>query len=187
MRLLLDECCAPALARALRGAGHDVRHVLEQDQGADDEAIADLAAREGRVLITEDKGFGEVAVARGRSLPGVILLRIEPRHRNLKSVRLLSLLQHHGDRLLGSFVVVEVADTRLRPLRATECAASKRDLRQETLIDAWSHRVVWRMVSRAPPPSFDELGPRLGRPRYGAGRGWHGRLAFREIDRRGRM
>jgi predicted nuclease of predicted toxin-antitoxin system len=91
VRLLLDECCPPSLARALRGAGHDVRHVLDHDAGVDDETIAEIAVQEGRVLVTEDKDFGEIAIAHGRPLPGVILLRIEPRHRHLKAGRLLAL------------------------------------------------------------------------------------------------
>jgi predicted nuclease of predicted toxin-antitoxin system len=120
VRLLLDECCAPNLAQALREAGHDVRHVLEENPGADDKAIADLAALDGPVLVTEDKDFGEIAIAYGRPMPGVILLRIEPRHRHLKAGRLLALLEHHAERVHGSFAVVEVAAVRLRPLPTTD-------------------------------------------------------------------
>ena len=58
MRLLLDECCAPGLARALRGAGHDVRHVLDADRGGEDDAVIKLAADDARVLVTEDETLG---------------------------------------------------------------------------------------------------------------------------------
>lgn len=58
MRFLADESCDLAIVRALRAAGHDVLGVAEVSQGADDELVIDLAVREERILLTEDKDFG---------------------------------------------------------------------------------------------------------------------------------
>jgi predicted nuclease of predicted toxin-antitoxin system len=116
VRFLLDECCAPALAQALRSAGHDVRHALEDLRGSDDEALIALAVQDERVVVTEDKDFGELVMRHGRALPGLILLRIEPRDRHLKARRLLALLARDETGLIGSYAVVEVASIRLRPL-----------------------------------------------------------------------
>jgi predicted nuclease of predicted toxin-antitoxin system len=71
VRLLADECCDPRLVAALRGAGHDVRYVLESDAGASDEHVAALSAEQGRILITEDKDFGELALRHGKPYPGL--------------------------------------------------------------------------------------------------------------------
>ena len=116
MRLLVDECCDPRLVAALRGAGHDVRYMLEGDCGADDEAILALSQTESRILITEDKDFGELAIRYGKPVPGLILLRFTPDHRHHKARALLALLADHGDRLAGRCAVVEVSSVRLRPL-----------------------------------------------------------------------
>lgn len=57
MRLLADESCDFSVVRALRGAGHDVIAVAELFPNLDDSLILDLALREQRVLLTEDKDF----------------------------------------------------------------------------------------------------------------------------------
>src|SRR5687767_2878931 len=55
MRLLVDECTGPAVARWLRGRGHDVFSVYEEARGMDDVSVLAKAAAEQRVLITNDK------------------------------------------------------------------------------------------------------------------------------------
>jgi predicted nuclease of predicted toxin-antitoxin system len=116
VRLLLDECCDTQLVAALRAAGHDVHHVLETDRGADDEAVLALSRAQDRILVTEDKDFGELAIRYRRSVPGLILLRFAPDRRHRKASALLALLASHGEQLPGRFVVVEESGVRLRPL-----------------------------------------------------------------------
>ena len=119
MKLLVDECCDPRLVAALRQAGHDVRYVLETDPGASDDDLFALSVEEGRIVITEDKDFGELAIRHGRSLPGLILIRSAPENRRQKPARVLALLAKRGDRLAGSYAVVDETGVRLRPLRAS--------------------------------------------------------------------
>jgi predicted nuclease of predicted toxin-antitoxin system len=116
VRLLLDECCDPRLVAALRAAGHDVHHVLEADRGADDEAVLALSSAQNRILVTEDKDFGELAIRHGKVVPGLILLRFTPDRRHRKAGALLALLASHGEQLTGRFAVVEESGVRLRPL-----------------------------------------------------------------------
>jgi hypothetical protein len=52
----------------------------------------------------------------GKPLPGVILLRIAPENRRLKSARILALLAREGKRLLGNYVVVDETSVRLPPI-----------------------------------------------------------------------
>ena len=60
MRFLADECCDTGLVASLRNDGHDVLYVFEKKQGiTDDEVLLD-AYNEGRILLTEDKDFGEL-------------------------------------------------------------------------------------------------------------------------------
>jgi hypothetical protein len=49
MRFLADESCDFHVVRTLRNAGHDVTAIIEIAPGADDGAIIDMAAREGRI------------------------------------------------------------------------------------------------------------------------------------------
>ena len=74
MNFLADESCAGPVVRALREAGHDVVAIAEVARGATDEQVLERALNEKRVLITEDRDFGELVYARGRSSAGVILV-----------------------------------------------------------------------------------------------------------------
>ncbi len=73
-RFFADECCPAPLVKALRSLGHDVRFVVENGAGLDDLEQAKAAFAEGRILISADYGFGELAVRQGEPFVGLILL-----------------------------------------------------------------------------------------------------------------
>jgi predicted nuclease of predicted toxin-antitoxin system len=116
MRFLADECCNAALVHSLRADGHDVLYVVETLSGADDDAILARAFAEHRVLLTEDKDFGELVYRLGRPTRGIVLLRFDVAERALKVPRLIDLLMREGSRLPGSFTVLEADKVRIRPL-----------------------------------------------------------------------
>jgi predicted nuclease of predicted toxin-antitoxin system len=75
-RFLADENVPPEVIEMIRQCGMDVTWVKEISPGADDDSVLGLAHSEGRVLITFDKDFGEMAFRLGKtSVPGVLLLR----------------------------------------------------------------------------------------------------------------
>ncbi len=59
MKFLVDECTGPAVARWLEQQGHDVFSVYDQARGSDDDRVMEIAQFEQRILITNDRGFGE--------------------------------------------------------------------------------------------------------------------------------
>src|ERR1039457_4591202 len=62
-------------AALLRPHGHDVDTVRDEDLlGAPDEVVAEAAGKAGRMLITLDRGFSELAIHPGAS-PGLVVLR----------------------------------------------------------------------------------------------------------------
>lgn len=117
MRLLADECCDAGLVVALRQAGHDVDYVFESQRGAIDLDILQWALAEERLLLTEDKDFGELVYRLGKPAFGVVLLRFNVAERNWKVSRLCDLLANHADRLPGHFTVLGARKVRIRPLR----------------------------------------------------------------------
>lgn len=68
-----DESCDFAVVRALRSAGYDVLAIAETAPRTQNVEVIGLAAREGRVLLTEDKDFGQLVYAELRKSSGVIL------------------------------------------------------------------------------------------------------------------
>jgi predicted nuclease of predicted toxin-antitoxin system len=117
VRFLVDECTGPAVARWLRSQGHDVLSVYEQARGLDDDAIIVLAWQDRRILVTNDKDFGEKIFRAGRSHRGVILLRLEDERAQAKIAVLERLMARFAEQLAGEFVVV--SETRVRFARGS--------------------------------------------------------------------
>ena len=116
MRLLADECCDAGLVDALRGDGHEVLYAIESLRGATDDDLLARAFSEERVLLTEDKDFGELVYRLRRPTYGVVLLRFDVSDRARKIPRLRYLLEQEGRRLPGAFIVLGADKVRIRRL-----------------------------------------------------------------------
>ena len=116
MRWLADECVTVSLVRELRGAGQDVLYIAEFAASLSDVEVIALAFREGRLLLTADKDFGELVFRRGQAVPGLVLLRIDPGNGPLVWTRLLDAVDQFGQGLFGRYVVVDEVRLRSRPL-----------------------------------------------------------------------
>jgi predicted nuclease of predicted toxin-antitoxin system len=113
MNLLADESCPGPVIRALREAGHQVTAIAELARGATDEQVLERALNEARVLITEDRDFGELVYARGRSSAGVILIRFPNSVRQDKPPTVVEVVGKFGLRLQHSFTVIEPGRVRI--------------------------------------------------------------------------
>ena len=112
MKFLVDECTGPAVARWLEQQGHDVFSVYHQARGIDDDKVMEIAQIEGRILITNDRGFGEKVFRERRPHHGVVFLRLA-NERSTNKIRMLDqLISLHADAIANHFVVV--TDTRIR-------------------------------------------------------------------------
>ncbi len=110
MRFLADESCD---FRVVRAAGHDVTAVIEAPPGAEDSAVIDMAAREQRVFVTEDRDFGQLAYAAAKPVAGVILLRFPSNARATLPAMVADVVAKHGAKLSGRFVVLQPGRMRL--------------------------------------------------------------------------
>lgn len=116
MRFLSNESCDAAVVEALRGAGFDVTVVADTLPGANDMTVLNAALREGRVLLTEDKDFGDLVFAAGASAIGVVLLRYPSSARARLPQRVLDFVATRHSELPGSFVVIGPGRTRVTRL-----------------------------------------------------------------------
>ena len=106
MKFLVDECTGPAVARWLEQQDHDVFSVYDQARGIDDDRVMEIAQIEGRILITNDRGFGEKVFRERRLHHGVVFLRLA-NERAANKIRVLNhLLSQNTDAIRNSFVVV---------------------------------------------------------------------------------
>ncbi len=113
MRFLADESCDFAVVRALRAAGHDVVAVRDVKPGAPDEAVISLALRESRVLLTEDKDFGQLVFASAIESPGVVLIRFPASARQPMARTVVKLVEAGTEKIMGRFVVVQPGRIRI--------------------------------------------------------------------------
>ena len=116
MRWLADECVAAPLVAFLRSEGHDVLYVAETATGLNDSAVIALAFREKRLLLTEDKDFGDLVFRRERAVPGVVLMRVGSENPVRKTLRLNAAIERYGEELFGRYTVIEEGRFRSRRL-----------------------------------------------------------------------
>jgi predicted nuclease of predicted toxin-antitoxin system len=116
VRWLADECVDAALVTRLRTAGHDAFYIADIASGATDGEVLRRASDDGRLLLTEDKDFGELVFRMKMTVPGLVLLRVTPEKHLLKWIRLESAIEEFGERLFGRYLVIEEGRFRSRPL-----------------------------------------------------------------------
>jgi len=116
MRFLVNENVAATVMRELRKRGHDVLSVKEAMRSENDEAVLARAQAEERVVVTQDKDFGELAFqSRLPSSCGVILLRLAGASPESDNQRALDAIESRSD-WTGHFAVVTNDRIRMRPL-----------------------------------------------------------------------
>ena len=106
MRFLVDESTGPAVAEWLTNEGHEVFSIYDSARGMHDDDIVKKAFEENRILVTNDKDFGEQVYRERKLHHGIVLLRLDDERAKSKIELLKRLLQSHADRLPDQFVVV---------------------------------------------------------------------------------
>lgn len=122
MRFKIDENLHEDVAEALRTHGHDAQTVFDQGlRGHADPEIAEVARREGRVVVTLDLDFGNIREYPPEDYRGLIVLRVvdQSRRHVLRVMdRLIAVLDCAP--LEGHLWVVSEGGIRIRPGRTTE-------------------------------------------------------------------
>jgi predicted nuclease of predicted toxin-antitoxin system len=181
VRWLVDECVDAGLVSHLRSTGHDVVYMAETAPRAGDGEVMTRAQAEGRILLTDDKDFGDLVFRRGLPVPGIILLRIDPAMHGLKqawrrhrAIWRKSIWPVHDRRGIKISVTAaaDVVDSRCEPQRFCYRKASSKialeyidagsphrtSSRSATCPLGWSHVIGTRKSLRA--RWFENLGNR---------------------------
>ena len=116
MQLLANENIPGDAVTASRQRGNDVAWVREDMPGSSDVLVLERAQAEGRILITFDKDFGELAFHNG--LPatcGIVLFRISTPSSDYVARLAVAALQQRDD-WAGHFSIIEESRIRMTPL-----------------------------------------------------------------------
>ncbi len=93
-KFLVDESTGKRLALLLMKHGYNVIFVGDWKKSASDNEVLEKAYKEKRVLITDDKDFGELIFRLGRKSAGVILLRTRVTDAHFRMNLLKRLIDH---------------------------------------------------------------------------------------------
>ena len=116
IKFLVDNSSGKKLANALKKQKYDVVYAGDNLPNAEDEEILDLAEKQDRVLITNDKDFGELIFRQRKSSNGVILLRLKNDFPDYRIKILLTLIKKLRTKLKKKFIVASEDKFRMKKL-----------------------------------------------------------------------
>ena len=107
MKFLADENVEKVVVDWLRGEGFDVLYIAEISPSVNDEQ---------RVIITNDKGFGELIFYRKEPVIGLILIRAKDESAANKVELIREVIGKLGDRMMRHFIVVNEIGIRIKSI-----------------------------------------------------------------------
>lgn len=117
MRFLLDVCAASrSMSETLIALGHDVFSAAEHTPTASDAELLGQALAQDRILVTEDKDFGDLVFAQRLAHPCII--RFTEMAVVDKVAAMQELIDHHADAMQAGNIIV-VSRNRVRIRRQT--------------------------------------------------------------------
>ncbi len=105
MKLLLDSCVWSGCINELAVAGHDIVWAGSWERDPGDAEMLERAHAEGRVLVTLDKDFGELAIVRGTAHSGIV--RIVGGSVRTFATRIASVLERYRDELAQGAIITD--------------------------------------------------------------------------------
>ena len=114
MKFLIDVCAGSKdLRETLAELGHDAIFASDIDPKASDETLLALAQEQGRILVTEDKDFGNLVFVQG--LPHAGIIRFSGLGSSEEVYALEYLINNHAPEMQpGAMIVVTQSRIRIR-------------------------------------------------------------------------
>ncbi len=116
IKFIADVNVEKAVVDFLRDEGYDVKWTADFGVAMPDQKLLDLANREQRILVTNDKDFGELTFLQKKLSVGIILIRVKGQKTNDKVKLMKKIVKDHSDRVLNHFVVVTRTKFRFVPM-----------------------------------------------------------------------
>jgi predicted nuclease of predicted toxin-antitoxin system len=118
LKFLADVNIEKPIIDFFRSNGWDIAWVSDFSPKMDDENLIKFARTEKRILLTNDKDFGELVFLQKKLSHGIILLRVKGQETGLKVKLMKRLMEEYAEKLAGHFVVVTKIRFRFIPLEA---------------------------------------------------------------------
>jgi predicted nuclease of predicted toxin-antitoxin system len=115
-KFLADANVERGIVELLRSMGFEVKWVADLGRSIEDEQVLRLAEEEARILITNDKDFGDFVFRQRREVCGLILFRVKGQDTSVKVELMKKLLEENKDKLKGRLIVVTRDRFRFTPI-----------------------------------------------------------------------
>ncbi len=100
----------------LNEKGFDIKWITNIDKRMPDDRVCEIANSEQRIIITNDKDFGEIIFYQKKIVYGIILLRVKGQNSSEKIILLEKLLENYSDKIINHFVILTKKKFRFIPL-----------------------------------------------------------------------
>jgi predicted nuclease of predicted toxin-antitoxin system len=115
MRFIIDESTGSGVVNYLQSQGYDAVSVVDIMPQADDIEILRYAYAENRLVITNDKDFGDLIFRSQEPHQGIVLLRLQDES-GINRVSVISrVIAQYAEHLPGRFTVATEKNIRFRP------------------------------------------------------------------------
>lgn len=115
-KFIIDESVEYRITKFLRKNNFDVTAITEDFPSTPDVNVLSIANKEKRILITNDKDFGELVFKEKKISYGVILIRMPFNTTEEKIIKLDQALKPKAAKLIKSFTVITEKRTRSKTL-----------------------------------------------------------------------
>jgi len=116
LSFLADESLEYRIVLHLRKGGYDIVSIAEDSPSITDKDILKQAHKGKRVIITNDKDFGDLVYLMKLDHCGIILFRLTSERVIDKMNALTTLFKEHSKDIVNNFIVLGDADIRIRHL-----------------------------------------------------------------------
>jgi predicted nuclease of predicted toxin-antitoxin system len=106
IKFLADANIEKGIVEYLRTMQYDVKWVPEYNATLSDTQLLRIANKEKRILITNDKDFGELIFLQKKLTTGIILFRIKGQKTSAKIHLIKRIFQYFNEKLLHHFIVI---------------------------------------------------------------------------------
>lgn len=117
MKFLADENIEKTIVQALKDLSYDVIWIGDDYRSISDSNVLNICVAQKRILITNDKDFGELVFLEKRVSEGVLLLRYEKEDSNEKVKKVIFFIKKYKNRIKNNFIVLSEKGIRIRKIK----------------------------------------------------------------------
>lgn len=115
--ILADESLDLVIIEAIQKKGIEVYSIFDLNRGISDEEVIQISRNPPRIILTEDKDFGEWVFAHQVKDISVILLRYNYADVHRIASLVVKLIEEKGRDLFGKFITITLNKVRIRNIR----------------------------------------------------------------------